>query len=64
MVRALLVAVLLALAAAGCGGSTSTSEAPPPTTSGLADLTAVEQLRGQFNEKQGVPRLVLLLSPT
>lgn len=30
----------------------------------LRDLDSVEQFRGLYNAKAGVPRLVLLLSPT
>lgn len=30
----------------------------------LTDLEDLDQLRGLFNQREGVPRLVLLLSPT
>ena len=36
--------------------------AEPPAT--LADLHDVEELRALFNQDDGVPRLILLLSPT
>ena len=52
--------VLLALVAAcgsGSGGESRDSAA-------LSDLTGVVQLREQFNEDRGDPRLILVLSPT
>jgi hypothetical protein len=55
--------LVVIIAIAGCGGSTSdepSAQAPPP----LSDLAEIGQLRAMFNEKQGVPRLILLLSPT
>jgi hypothetical protein len=58
----LLLVACLALIAAGCGGSDS-AESPPPTAE-LVDLTDVNQLKTAFNAAQGVPRLVVLLSPT
>jgi hypothetical protein len=54
--------VLLALALAGCAGSASETRAP--SVGGLTDLTEIEQLHERFNDEQGVPRLIVLLSPT
>lgn len=73
MRRALVLAALvLALAASGCGGGSST--APPGATSKalspatrLVDLEHPDRtatLFSLFNADQGVPRLVLLVSPT
>jgi ABC-type glycerol-3-phosphate transport system substrate-binding protein len=64
MVRMLVVATLAALAVAGCGGSKSSSDAPPQARSSLVDVMEVDQLRVEFNEKQGDARLIVLLSPT
>ena len=58
-----MLAVVAVVAMVGCGGSTSdepSARAAPP----LSDLAEIGQLRSAFNEKQGVPRLILLLSPT
>jgi hypothetical protein len=56
------LALLLALSVlAGCGGSGADERTDP---SGLTDLSGVADLRGAFNEKNGVPRLMLFLSPT
>jgi hypothetical protein len=60
-----LVVLLVALVAAGCGGS---DEGMPrrvtPAEPTLTDLTSIDQLRERFNADQGVPRLILLVSPT
>lgn len=60
-----LAVVLVALVAAGCGGS---EEDMPrrvtPAEPTLTDLTSIDQLRERFNADQGVPRLILLVSPT
>ena len=47
-------------------GCTSTpAELPPGVTAPtLTDLHSVEDLRSRFNEDDGVPRLLLLVSPT
>jgi hypothetical protein len=36
----------------------------PGPTAPLTDLKDIEDLRAQFNQDKGAPRLVLLLSPT
>jgi hypothetical protein len=54
--------LVLVAVIAGCGGSTA--EEPPARAAPLADLTEIGQLRAAFNEQRGVPRLILLLSPT
>jgi hypothetical protein len=58
----LLLWVCLGLIAAGCGGS-DTEEASPQSSE-LVDLTDINQLKTAFNEGEGVPRLIVLLSPT
>jgi hypothetical protein len=50
------VLLLLVLLLAACGGSADRE--------GLSDLTTVEELRTQFNDRRGEPRVILVLSPT
>ncbi|MGH3114406.1 MAG: hypothetical protein ACRDOP_13175 [Gaiellaceae bacterium] len=64
-----LVAGTLALALAGCGGNGGASpDAGTQTRSHgdarLVDVSSANQLRARFNRDAGIPRLVLLLSPT
>lgn len=67
-----LAALVLALAASGCGGGSATaptdasSQTLGPATR-LVDLEHPDRtatLFSRFNADQGVPRLVLLVSPT
>jgi hypothetical protein len=44
----------VAVLAAGCGAGGSA----------VSDLNGIDQLRAQFNEDVGQPRLILLLSPS
>lgn len=53
------VAVLPVRHAAG-----STAPASAAQGAALTDLEDLDQLRGLFNQREGVPRLLLLLSPT
>jgi hypothetical protein len=59
-VRVAWILVVLALVTACGGGSGSGSR----DSAALSDLTGVDQLREQFNEDRGDPRLILVLSPT
>jgi hypothetical protein len=54
--RAPIVLLLLAVLLAGCGGGGDPE--------GLSDLTTVEELRAEFNDRRGEPRVILVLSPT
>lgn len=38
--------------------------APPVPTSTLSDLKDIDQLRDLFNQQAGMPRLIMLISPT
>jgi hypothetical protein len=71
--RLALAALTLTLALAGCGGGTHTAAPSAPgqqafgPAARLADLTHPGRqvdLFSRFNHDQGVPRLVLLVSPT
>jgi hypothetical protein len=60
-----IVAVVLALVAAGCGGGRPSS--PPARDAGadrVAELEQIGQLRTAFNAHEGLPRLIVLASPT
>jgi ABC-type glycerol-3-phosphate transport system substrate-binding protein len=59
-VRCATLLVVLSMVLAACGGGSGDESAQ----SGLSDLTSVDELRAQFNEDRGQPRLLLLLSPT
>ncbi|HET8894609.1 MAG TPA: hypothetical protein VFM96_10990 [Gaiellaceae bacterium] len=58
----ILLALLVTLvgAASGCGSSARTSQ---PKTQ-IAQLQSLDQLRNDFDAYPGVPRLILLISPT
>jgi hypothetical protein len=66
--KSLVAAALLAVLLTGCGGGGDRSEqATSPPAAGersLTDLASVEEFATLFDAKTGVPRLVLLLSPT
>ena len=65
--RQLLAAIVLCLAlASGMAPAQPRLGAPVVAAqdAALADLTDLGQLRDLFNRRAGVPRLILLLSPT
>jgi hypothetical protein len=55
------LATLLLLLAAGCGAA---PEVAAPPASGIRDVDAVEDFIADFDADVGVPRAILLLSPT
>jgi hypothetical protein len=62
-----LVAAALSIFLSACRGGGDGADRPPSpqaADASLTDLTSVEDFRDLFNDKEGVPRLVLLLSPT
>jgi hypothetical protein len=62
---AVLIAVALALVGAGCGGGTQAKPSPrKPQSNSVTELKDVGQLRAAFNAHDGVPRLIVLASPT
>jgi hypothetical protein len=68
------LALLVTLVFASCGTQPATTGAPPPSATApqvtatpapvLTDLHTPEDLKAQFNRDVGVPRLILLVSPT
>ena len=69
MRRLLLLAACVALIVAGCGRSSperaaTSSPAGAAKDDALPELTSIGQLQRAFDAHPGVPRLVILLSPT
>jgi hypothetical protein len=73
--RVACLVLLFSLVLAGCGAPPpATTSALPSSTSGtqvaatpapvLTDLHGPNELKAQFNKDSGVPRLILLVSPT
>jgi hypothetical protein len=63
MKRTLVLLLLLAalvIGMSGCGSSAHTSQ----TSTQIAQLQSIDQLRRTFDAHPGVPRLILLISPT
>jgi hypothetical protein len=61
----LIVACALALLGAGCGGAShESSTTAQPKGGGATELRDIGQLRAAFNARSGVPRLIVLASPT
>ena len=59
------VVCALALLGAGCGGGTQTStRSREATRNPVTELKDIAQLRAAFNAHAGVPRLIVLASPT
>ena len=75
MPRMASLALLFMLALAGCGTlAPATTSTPSTNISGtqvattqapvLTDLHGPDELKAQFNKDSGMPRLILLVSPT
>jgi hypothetical protein len=67
--RSRLPAITLALLfslplAVGCPQPLQAKAVAPAPDAVLKDLQNLEELRARFNQDKGVPRLILLLSPT
>jgi hypothetical protein len=71
--RVACLVLLFILAFAACGAPPATTSAPPPNAVTqvtatpapvLTDLHGPDDLKAQFNKDSGVPRLILLVSPT
>ena len=62
---ATLLVCAAAVVVAGCGGSpAASSSAPAAERDGVTELRSIGQLRAAFNAHPGVPRLIVLASPT
>jgi hypothetical protein len=62
---ALLLACAIVLLVGGCGRQTRTPSTPAKAKSdGVTELRDIGQLRAAFNAHGGVPRLIVLASPT
>ena len=65
MRRGLIGIIAMLLLGAACSSS---SQGPPEKPLGslaaLNELRGVDQLKATFNEDEGVPRIILLMSPT
>jgi hypothetical protein len=63
---ATLLVCAAAVVIAGCGGGSraTSSSAPAAKRDGVTQLRSIGQLRAAFNAHPGVPRLIVLASPT
>ena len=63
---AALLVCAAAVAVAGCGGGgrATSSSAPATKRDGVTELRSIGQLRAAFNAHPGIPRLIVLASPT
>jgi hypothetical protein len=60
-----LLLCVAAVVVAGCGGTrASSSSAPAAKRDGVTELRSIGQLRAAFNAHPGIPRLIVLASPT
>lgn len=65
--KQLLVSLFLVLAASGCGGQEQTAREGTSTAAGASlvrDVGTIDDLKAAFNAQRGVPRLIVLVSPT
>ncbi len=60
----LVIGVMLLLGAACTSASPSPPQEPPGPVPVLNELGGVDQFKARFNDDGGVPRIILLLSPT
>jgi hypothetical protein len=58
----LILALAVGFGASGCGSSAHTAAAPQKREA--VQLRDIDQLRRAFDAHPGVPRLILLISPT
>ena len=59
------LALAIAVVGAGCGGRDhATLSAGATKRDGVTELRSIGQLRAAFNAHQGLPRLIVLASPT
>lgn len=63
MKATVLAAIAAALVLAGCGGGLRTT-AGHASPSAVPQLRSISELRATFNAHPGVPRLLVLISPT
>jgi hypothetical protein len=63
MKRTLVLLPLLAALVVGVSGCGSSARTTQPNTQ-IAQLQSIDQLRHTFDVHPGVPRLILLISPT
>lgn len=61
---AALAALALALVVSGCGGGGGGRAVSRQARPQVHDLRSVDQLRRSFDAHPGVPRLIVLVSPT
>ncbi len=52
------------LGAAGCGGGSKQTATTARPAAGITDLQSIDQFRKAFDAHRGVPRLIVLASPT
>jgi hypothetical protein len=72
--RIVCLLLLFTLLFVGCSAPPASTSAPPPNASGtqvaatpapvLTDLQGPDDLKARFNQDGGVPRIILLVSPT
>ena len=72
--RVACLVLLFLLIFAGCGAPPASTSTPLTSASGtqitatpapvLSDLHGPDELKAQFNKDSGVPRIILLVSPT
>ena len=75
LLRARFLALLLTLVLVACGAPSSATTSAPTASAALAQATATpaplltdlhtpDDLKARFNQDAGVPRIILLVSPT